>query len=239
MTGTLQPGVVQVSFEPLPAPPSALADLLADLTPEERERASRLLPDDRRRFVAARAGLRHRLGALLNQRPPEVAIRRRRGGKPELAGPRPPALHFNLAHTADLAVYAIALDRQVGIDVETTRSIGPARALASRYFSAAEAELVRRAPAERASHLFLRLWVRKEALLKATGTGIAGRLRADVAAAVGIHEQPAAQRLIMLPSPGGWALREWSPSPCHLMALVCAGDWTIAAESGPTPAARS
>ena len=50
------------------------------------------------------------------------------------------------------------------------------RALAPRYFSAAEANALAALPDDDARHAFLALWTAKEAACKATGTGIYGWL---------------------------------------------------------------
>lgn len=74
---------------------------------------------------------------------------------------------FSLAHTGDLCVVAVARGR-VGVDVERKgREVGDVERMAGRWFSEREREWVG-GDGER----FLRTWTRKEAFVKATGSGV-------------------------------------------------------------------
>jgi 4'-phosphopantetheinyl transferase len=82
-------------------------------------------------------------------------------------------LHFNLSHSQEVALVAVALDRQVGVDVEkiapkVVDDIGIAESL----FTPGEAEVIRGASAEMRAELFYRFWTRKEAFLKGCGVGL-------------------------------------------------------------------
>src|SRR5208282_4264554 len=101
------------------------------LSEAERARASRFVrPRDGRRFAVCRGSLRLILGRLTNAPPQDVAFRFVPGGKPELAGPRPPgnvpSLRFNVTHSDDLALIAVSLDRELGVDLERLRTISEA-----------------------------------------------------------------------------------------------------------------
>jgi phosphopantetheinyl transferase len=120
---------------------------LGELPGVERERAESLLrPTARRRWVASRWALRVVLGGYLDTRPKRVELRLGEHGKPLLTAPAHP-LHFNLSHSGELALIAVAAGREVGVDVE---SIG------SR-------------PAE-----FYAGWTQREAIAKCHGTGLGG-----------------------------------------------------------------
>ena len=104
------------------------AALAAYLSADERERASGLLSGThQRRFVVARGMLRQLLGRYLDQDPGAVTFSRGSHGKPFLPEG---TLHFNVSHTHELALYAIARDREVGVDVEWMAA--PSRARANR-----------------------------------------------------------------------------------------------------------
>ncbi|MBR1001967.1 MULTISPECIES: 4'-phosphopantetheinyl transferase superfamily protein [Bradyrhizobium] len=141
------------------------------LSDAELQRASQFhFAGDRTRYVHVHACLRLILARYLGRRPREISYRMNARGKPEL-GDGAGLLHFNLSHTDDLALVALA-DREIGIDIEALRPFEDAMDLAGRFFCEQEAAEVRRAaPAERAE-IFLRLWTRKEAVLKALGLGI-------------------------------------------------------------------
>ena len=85
-------------------------------------------------------------------------------------GPR-----FNISHSGDLALFAFSPDLEVGVDVEQVRARPRLDEIAEKYFSDTEAEMVAGLMDEERDSLFATYWTRKEALYKATGTGIANR----------------------------------------------------------------
>lgn len=153
--------------------PRRLAALQAVLAPEELERAERfVLERDRRRFVAARGMLRELLARYVGGRPESVAFAYGAYGKPALAEAPDPDLQFNVTHSGELALYAFALGRRVGVDAEEIRTDTPSEDLARRFFSSPEvAALDSLAPSARRRGFFT-CWVRKEAYLKALGEGL-------------------------------------------------------------------
>lgn len=93
-------------------------------------------------------------------------------GKPALR--EPGRLGFNLSHCGRAAVVALALDVDVGVDIEWLGGRErPYAAMARRYFRGEEADWIAAQPADRMQKAFLDLWTAKEAVLKATGRGIA------------------------------------------------------------------
>jgi 4'-phosphopantetheinyl transferase len=84
-------------------------------------------------------------------------------------------VQINLSHTGDTVMIGVS-SSPVGVDVEPGPSGGDPLALSKRMYSPAEAEWVREAGPVEAGRRFLRLWVRKEAVLKATGEGLPGGL---------------------------------------------------------------
>ena len=144
----------------------------------ERERAARLRRAiDRDRTIVAWALVRTLLGELLGAPPSDVAIERhcvRCGsgdhGKPVLAD-RSAGIHFSLAHSGPHVVVAVSRAAPIGIDVESLKPTADLRPLYRRTLTADEAVAFHAGGAR--PHDFLRTWVRKEAVTKAVGTGIA------------------------------------------------------------------
>ncbi len=147
----------------------------------ERDRAARFRFEHLRTWhVAAHAGMRRLLGEWLDLDPSRVPLATTGNGKPvlapeaaALAGPhaRTVAPHFNLTHCEAVGYLGIATF-EIGVDVEATRDLAELDSLAEACCSPLELDrLARLAPASR-SAAFLRLWTRKEAALKAWGTGI-------------------------------------------------------------------
>jgi 4'-phosphopantetheinyl transferase len=148
--------------------------LESTLSSNERERARRFIFErDRNSFTIARAILRHLLGQYLKCPPQTVAFSYGSNGKPELGGShsRSP-IRFNLSHSHGLAVFAVTLDRRVGIDVELVRTESAGEDIAARYFSELETNELRSLPAEQQPEGFFLCWTRKEAYVKAKGAGL-------------------------------------------------------------------
>lgn len=147
------------------------------LDSEERERAARFkFAAPRDQFVISRALLRRCLGRYLRIEPREVRFRVTANGKPEVAGTADSHLdhdfHFNLSHTQGTTVFALARDRQVGIDVERIREDTNALELAERFFSPQEVRWLRSQPVSEHIPSFFRCWTAKEAYIKAHGQGL-------------------------------------------------------------------
>jgi 4'-phosphopantetheinyl transferase len=151
-----------------------LHDLEATLSPDERARADRFhFARDRQRFVAARGVLRTLLGKYLRQAPASLEFSYGPYGKPSLAGANAArGLSFNLAHSAELAVYAISRQRNLGVDVERIKPESAGEDIARRFFSAREVGDLQTLPPEARVAAFFNCWTRKEAYLKATGMGL-------------------------------------------------------------------
>jgi 4'-phosphopantetheinyl transferase len=123
---------------------------------------------DRTRYAANHANLRKILGAYLQQAPQQVRLLTDRFGKPELAGEDP--LTFNLSHSRNIALLAVAHGQPVGVDVEDVLPIEPQ--VAARHFSAAELAALNPLRGDAWLAGFYRCWTRKEAILKAEGVGL-------------------------------------------------------------------
>ena len=197
----------------------ASATLLSDT---EAHRASRFAFDrDRRRFTVARARLRQLLGVRLDVRPESVELVYGERGKPALARRfAASGLRFNVAHSDDVAVYAFAPGREIGIDVETVRLIRDADDIAARFFSRRENEAYRALDPRDKPVGFFNCWTRKEAFIKALGDGLYHPLdRFDVSLAPG---EPA--RILRVEhTPGdhcGWTLHSFLPGPGIVGAIV-------------------
>ena len=148
------------------------------LSPDERARAQRLrIEAARHRLILARTLLRSELGAILGVEPRRLEFEVAERGKPFLTSPSPPSPPgFNLSHSGDVVVVAIALG-EIGVDVERLRRMTKAERLARRFFGPAEFAAVQSSPETARDHLFLRIWTQKEAYLKATGLGVGMPLR--------------------------------------------------------------
>ncbi|HTC62900.1 MAG TPA: 4'-phosphopantetheinyl transferase superfamily protein [Candidatus Saccharimonadales bacterium] len=168
-----------------------VCELESALSHEEKSRADRFhFVNDRKRFVVARGLLRELLGAYLHRGPASLEFSYGQHGKPALSGGNSlSGLCFNLSHSANLVVYAIARERNLGIDVEHIRPDSAGDDIAQRYFSAREVNDLKALPPEKRVEGFFNCWTRKEAYLKATGMGL--RIALDSFAVNLLPSQPA------------------------------------------------
>ena len=140
------------------------------LSADECARAARFRTEQQQhRFISARGTLRTLVGRYLSCDPDQVQLGADEHGRPCLAG----ALSFNLSHAGSMGLFAFALDRKIGIDVESTTRQVAADRIAGRFLAESEASRLRSLQPDQVRHrAFLRCWTHKEAYLKATGEGI-------------------------------------------------------------------
>ena len=152
--------------------------LTANLCPTEKARAARFKVEKARaQFIITRAVLRQLLANYLGIAPRALAFTAGPRGKPALSSDwRQKRIEFNVSHAADYALLALGLGNRLGVDIESVKRQVDYRALANRFFSAAEQAAFNKLPAGAACAAFYRVWSRKEAFLKATGQGLADGL---------------------------------------------------------------
>ena len=152
------------------------------LSPDEHARAARFVFErDRRRYVAARSCLRRVLGRITAKDPAALRFASNAFGKPWLSDW--PLLRFNLSHSEGAGL--IALDPaslhapcgELGVDIELPRPLSDALALAGSLFEPQECRDLAALEEPARTSAFLWGWTRKEACLKALGTGFAGAAR--------------------------------------------------------------
>lgn len=169
--------VAHLTTVSLSATESQLEQAEQVLDAQERSRANRFVHADvRRRFIMCRSKLRHLLAQELDVQASEVAFRYERWGKPQLAQARKPPLHFNVSHSGEWALVVVA-QVPVGVDLEIVNQRTQIRAIASQILSDRERLVWQKLPPQLQESTTWRLWVCKEALLKAMGLGIAEGLK--------------------------------------------------------------
>lgn len=205
----------------LDRPPQELYALLSDT---ERTRADRFVkPADGAHFTVARGRLRQILGDYLGQDPRDLRFDAVGRGKPVLRdGPA-----FNLSHSGGRAALIIAPETpklEIGVDIEAIRKINPG--VASRSFSPAEQDDMRRLLPAQWMRGFFNAWTRKEAVIKATGHGLSLDLKSfDVSLLPDLPAQLRASRG-PLPDPAAWQMLNLDTGPgfCGALAAVTNGE---------------
>lgn len=153
--------------------PASMRGWLASLSPGERTRAARFVqPHHRDRYVIAHGVLREVLARHVDVAPGRLAFEQEPGGKPRLAAAHRSDVTFNLSHSDDCALLAIARHRAIGVDLERIRPDIDPLAIASRFFFGAERAWLEGLPSAARQGAFFRLWVAKEAVLKGDGIGL-------------------------------------------------------------------
>jgi 4'-phosphopantetheinyl transferase len=142
------------------------------LSDDERRRAeSYRFEKHRRRFVIARGQLRLILAAYLECTPERIVFEYGPAGKPySLLQPEQWQLNFNLSHSEGTAALAVSAGFEIGIDVERIRPIEDD--ILPLIFSASERAQFDALSRPQRNTAFFHNWARKEACLKALGTGL-------------------------------------------------------------------
>jgi 4'-phosphopantetheinyl transferase len=181
---------------------AAARQALHYLPAEERVRLSAMLQPHQRRGICAQAALRILAGAATTGTPPLPELVRGWNGKPILlawglhdtgkprmaAGPMARirgvdtgadarAVHVSLSHSGAIAAVALTTAGITGVDVEQLRHLPDGEAMARSSMSKFEYLQWRVTRESRRNVAVFRAWTRKEAVLKALGTGLGGGLR--------------------------------------------------------------
>ena len=150
----------------------------AILSPEEKIRQwQHHFPEDRRDFASAHALLRQSLSLYSDINPEDWRFKVAANGKPFIlrtGNQRQKPFSFSLSHTRGLVACAIGTQLGIGIDVESIDRTVDIDSIAPLCLSSSELDNLMRCPAPEQQIRFIELWVLKEALVKARGTGLSG-----------------------------------------------------------------
>jgi 4'-phosphopantetheinyl transferase len=211
---SLDPGKVhlwRIKHDREPATLHRLDSLRRLLSQEELAKADRFRAEHARSAsIHARAMTRTILALYLNEDARSLQFRFNNYGKPLLAEPSPTgSVQFNVSHSGDWVVLAVADGAAVGVDIERHRRLEDAMRLAERFFSTVERTALAALPPIEQLPAFFRCWSRKEAYIKAVGTGIfAGLDNFDVTLAP--DEPPRVTRFHTADyQPAEWTLAEF------------------------------
>ena len=187
------------------------------LTEPELKRAAKFInPIHGNRWTVARGYLRQILSQYLDLSPERIIFDYSSQGKPSIQGN---PLQFNLSHSHDRAIYAIA-KHPVGIDIEYIHPIGAAE-LVDRFFSSSEQAIFHALPIDLQQAAFFHAWTQKEAYLKACGTGLSISLdRIEVS----IDPRTPAQ-IITAPITGIWQIQQLEISAEYAASIVVGGEF--------------
>ncbi len=126
-------------------------------------------------YLITRAMIRTILSTALRCELDEIELIVSDKGKPHLLHSN--GWQFNLSHSHNVAVLAVAPDVELGVDIEYRLRKVRTLPIARSYFSTTEIALLESLTEIEANKQFFSLWTLKEAYLKALGSGLAGSLK--------------------------------------------------------------
>jgi len=130
-----------------------------------------------------------------------------------------PDLHFNVSHSGNLALIAVAKGGRIGVDLELLQDRPDLRDIAHRCWATAEWEALQSVPSAQSIAIFYRIWTRKEAVLKACGQGITGGLRSpDVSGALDCPGPEHGLRVSLVGC--DWSIYDLAVDPQYAAALA-------------------
>jgi 4'-phosphopantetheinyl transferase len=195
------------------------------LSSSEAQKAERLYFErDRNRYIVCHGLLREILGDYLGIEPGSIEFYYSKNNKPALGGKSDKKkLHFSLSHSEGMALYALTVGREIGVDIEYVRDIPEMEKLAERFFAPRESEVLKILSDGRKKEAFFNCWTRKEAFIKATGDGLSYPL--DKFEVSLVPDEPA--RLISIEGDAGeaarWSIKDLKPASGYAAAFAVPG----------------
>jgi 4'-phosphopantetheinyl transferase len=204
----------------LDQPAAQIQELAQSLTIDEQTRADHFYFDrHRRRFIVGRGVLRIILGQYLHLAPSQIHFCYGSYGKPALLETLDgDTLGFNLAHSHELALYAVVQGQELGVDLEHLRPIVETEQLVEYFFSVQEKAVWQALPPELQQEAFFSYWTCKEAYLKAQGVGLTHPLDQ-----VDISLEPGESAKLLREannSEAAWLIQMLTPAPQYIAALA-------------------
>lgn len=204
----------------------AVSQFHAVLSEAQKARAARMRVAEKRcQYIIAQGLTRMLIGTIVGTAAESLEFDRGPKGKPYLGGEfADTGIQFNMTHTSHMALIAITMNREVGVDIERIRDNLQWEKLARRYFSPQEYGEFSSLPESERLRAFFTCWTRKEAVLKAIGTGLGGGL-ASFDVSIGPQSPPA-----LLDNRwngrfhGDWSLNPLDPGSGYVATLVTERD---------------
>jgi 4'-phosphopantetheinyl transferase len=152
-----------------------MTELTELLDAREHTRSTRLRnQNDRTHFIIAHAFARILLGRYLGCAPKAVRIGYGPNGKPHaIRSCGAPDIRFNASRSGRHAAFTFALGGDVGVDIEEVSDRIDLTDIVEYALSKGERHFIYACPKSEQRTAFFSLWVRKEAFLKACGSGFA------------------------------------------------------------------
>lgn len=197
------------------------------LSEAERAKANRFrFEHDARRYRASHTALRQLLSQESGVPARDLQFVEGRFGKPRLSANHP--LHFNMSHSGRWALIGLSATAPIGVDIEAPRPMDDLTSMAERNFSPREFVAFQAVEPPEQLQAFLQCWTRKEACLKALGSGLsiepgvfeAGIETETLATAIGVDNQMCHMTVFSIALPvNALAAGAWIPASDRHLAL--------------------
>jgi 4'-phosphopantetheinyl transferase len=200
---------------------------------EKKQAAAFRFERDQQHFILRRASLRKLLSVNLQLPPAEIEIESGNFQKPRITREQNPnELRFNCSHSGEVALIAMSLQCELGVDLEEHRDLPEADDLARNFFSETENNELQKTSGPGRLNNFFNCWTRKEAYVKAIGTGLSQPLNS-----FSVTLTPGESRVVLANSLEDFSNQKWS-----LISLPVAENYSAAlvfSQSTSEPASLS
>lgn len=166
----ITPGIVNIWVIDLDTIDERIENYYGLLSKDERSKTKKFkFERDRNNFTVCRGVLRRLSALYLGTRPQDIKFGYSEFGKPHFIES---TLKFNVSHSGNVAVIGFLEGQEIGIDVELVKTNFDVLDIANNFFSEKEIKALNELPHEIQSLAFYRCWTRKEAFIKAEGSGL-------------------------------------------------------------------
>lgn len=218
----LAPNQVHVWSVNKPNHTDRLSNYWSILNEVERERASKYRFDnDRDCFVIARGVLRKLLGNYLNMSPEAINFKFGKYGKPFLIASN--GIEFNVSHSGDTIVLGFIKDDIIGVDVEFTKRKIEINKIVEHFFSDEEIAALFSLDKSYHTQAFYNCWTRKEAFIKALGSGLSFPLDQFVVSLDSAKEALLLDTKWDAKEKKNWVLKSFEPAENYIGAVSVKG----------------
>lgn len=195
-----------------------------NLSEDECARAGKYhFKEDSNCFILRRGILRILISNYLELEAKNVQFYYGKNGKPRIVNnysDKTFSFNFNMSHSKNLLLYAIARNREVGIDIEYVRPIPEMEQIVEICFSNKEKAIFNGLSAALKKDFFFQAWTRKEAFFKATGEGLSQLTRClELISSENSFETQNSQK-----TSKGWCVEELCMAPG--VSAACAAEGT-------------
>lgn len=191
------------------------------LSDDEKERVDRFkFYKDKRCFVISRGVLRLLSGTYLKIEAIDIEFDYEAYGKPKFK--QKTNLNFNLSHSVDIAIIGFVYDHSIGVDIEKIKNDFDTMAIATNFFSKKEIEALQEIPKPQQYLAFYRCWTRKEAFIKAKGSGLSFPLDTFSVTLDADLDAELIETQWNLSEKNQWQLTSFIPDTNYIAALIVA-----------------